>query len=148
MHNFAAHVNRRAKGFQGDLHNVDRAHHTRAKTARLQQQHPLLTGGSPGVGTVGDSSKQRSSHISQYTNRSITLTAKKGASRSSCTLPRSPPPALSHLSGTHEHRWLNFPPKTLFIFLLHCTSQLVHHSSHEAEHHLRPARLRLPARRP
>src|ERR1035438_9272700 len=92
MHNFAAHVNRRAKGFQGDLHNVDRAHHTRAKTARLQQQHPLLTGGSPGVGTVGDSSKQRSSHISQYTNAWT-----EGTGNKRLVPEQSPPPQVSAL---------------------------------------------------
>ena len=46
MDNFAAHVDGRAKGFKGDLDDVDRAHHSGAKAARLEQQHPLLTGGS------------------------------------------------------------------------------------------------------
>ena len=36
MNNFSAHVNRRAKGFQRDLDNVDRTHHTGAKSARLE----------------------------------------------------------------------------------------------------------------
>ena len=41
MDNLAAHVDGRAKGFQSDLDNVDRAHHAGAKAARLEQQHPL-----------------------------------------------------------------------------------------------------------
>ena len=77
MHNLPAHVNRRAEGFQSDLHNVDRAHHPGAKAARLEQQHPLLTGGSPGVGTVRDGIEQSCSHIAQYTNRRIQTTGKK-----------------------------------------------------------------------
>jgi hypothetical protein len=77
MYNFAAHVDGRTKGLQSDLYNVDRAHHAGAKTARLQQQHPFLTGGSLGVGTVRDGIKQSCGHISQYTNASTAGTAKE-----------------------------------------------------------------------
>jgi hypothetical protein len=77
MHNFAAHVNGRAKGFQGDLHNIDRAHHAGAKASRLEQQDPFLAGGSLGVVSVRDGFKQRCGHICQYTNASSEATADK-----------------------------------------------------------------------
>ena len=46
MDDLAAHVNGRAEGFKGDFDDVDGAHHAGAKTARFEQQHPLLAGGS------------------------------------------------------------------------------------------------------
>ena len=46
MDDFAAHINGRAEGFKGDLDDVDGAHHAGAKTARLEQQNPLLARGS------------------------------------------------------------------------------------------------------
>jgi hypothetical protein len=77
MHNLAAHVNGRAEGFQGDLYNIDRAHHSGAKASRLEQQDPFLTGGSLGVVSVRDGIKQRCGHISQYTKASTEGTADK-----------------------------------------------------------------------
>src|ERR1035437_1558392 len=62
MHNFAANIDGRAEGFQCDFHNVNRAHHSSAKAARFEQQHPLLTRGSLGAVTVRDGIKQSCSH--------------------------------------------------------------------------------------
>jgi hypothetical protein len=91
MDDLAAHINRRSKGFQCDFDNVNRAHHARAKAAWLEQQHPLLTGGSLGVISVRDGFEDSCSHISQYTNRSMEKTAKKaGASPSPNQAPIRP----------------------------------------------------------
>ena len=54
MDDFAAHVDGRAEGFKGDLDDVDGAHHAGAKTARLEQQHPFLAGGSAGGTVMGN----------------------------------------------------------------------------------------------
>jgi len=62
MDDFPAHVDGGAEGFQGDLDDVDRAHHSGAEAARLKEQDSLLTGGSPGVGTVGDGIESGCSH--------------------------------------------------------------------------------------
>ena len=78
MHNLAANVNGRTKSFQGDLHNIDRAHHSGAKASRLEQQNPFLAGGRRGVVTVRDGIKQRCGHISQYTNATTEGTEDKG----------------------------------------------------------------------
>jgi hypothetical protein len=77
MHNLASYIDGRAKGFQSDLHNIDRAHHSGAEASRLQQQNPFLTGGSPGVVSVRDGIKQRCGHITQYTNASTEGTEDK-----------------------------------------------------------------------
>ena len=45
VNNFAADINRGAKGLQRDFDNIDGAHHARAETARLEQQYPLGSGG-------------------------------------------------------------------------------------------------------
>jgi hypothetical protein len=74
MHNLATHIDGCSEGVQSDFHNVDGAHHARAKAARLQQQHPFLAGGCFDVGTVGDGIKGRSRHIPKYTNRCIEKT--------------------------------------------------------------------------
>lgn len=52
MDDLAANVDGSAEGLKGDLDDIDGAHHTGAKAARLQQQYSLLLGGSPGLATV------------------------------------------------------------------------------------------------
>jgi hypothetical protein len=49
MNNLAANIDGRSEGIQGNLHHIDGAHHTSAKAARLEQENPLLFGGSLGV---------------------------------------------------------------------------------------------------
>ena len=39
VHDLLAHINRRAKGIQRNLHDIDRAHNTRAEAARLQKKN-------------------------------------------------------------------------------------------------------------
>jgi hypothetical protein len=53
MHDLPAHIDGRAKGVEGDLDNVDGAHHAGAKAARLEQQNTLLAGGLIGAAKVG-----------------------------------------------------------------------------------------------
>ena len=45
MHDFLAHVNRRAIEIERNLHHVDRAHHAGAKTARLEKINLLFSAG-------------------------------------------------------------------------------------------------------
>ena len=73
MHNFAADVNGRAKGLQSDFDNVNGAHHASTKTARFEQQHPLLAGGSLGAVTVRDGVEDSCSHTA-----SIPIVLSKG----------------------------------------------------------------------
>src|SRR5580692_3211893 len=76
MDNLPAYINRRAESLQCDLHNVNRAHHTGAKAPWLEQQDPLLAGGSLGLISVRDGVEDSCSHITQYSNRCTEKTAK------------------------------------------------------------------------
>src|ERR1017187_3400778 len=71
MHNFPANIDGCAEGFQCDFDNVNRAHHSRAKSARLEQQHPLLTGGSLGAVTVRDGIKSSCSHTTSIPTAAV-----------------------------------------------------------------------------
>src|ERR1039457_3984185 len=53
MNNLAAHVNGGAKGFKSDSYDINRTNHAGAKATRLEQQHPLLAGGSLGTAEFG-----------------------------------------------------------------------------------------------
>jgi hypothetical protein len=67
MDDLATDVDRGPEGFKSDLNDVDRAHHAGTKAPRLEQQNPLLTGGSPGGVTVGDGVEDSRSHIAIIT---------------------------------------------------------------------------------
>jgi hypothetical protein len=41
MNDFFANVDRRTKGIEGDLHDVDGAHDTGTEAARLEKKYPL-----------------------------------------------------------------------------------------------------------
>jgi len=77
MDDFAADIDGSAEGFKSDLNNIDRAHYASAEASRLEQQDPLLRGGSLGVVSVRDGIKQGCGHITQYTNGRGLKTAKK-----------------------------------------------------------------------
>ncbi len=77
MDDLAAHVDGSAEGFKSDPHDIDRAHDTGAKTTRLEQQHPLLTGRSPAGAVMGGGFEYRSSHIIEYTNGRDLATGEK-----------------------------------------------------------------------
>ena len=77
MDDLAAHVNGRAEGLKGDLDDIDGAHHAGAETARLEQQHPLLAGGSPWGTVTGNGIEDSCSHIFKYTNRRDETIGKK-----------------------------------------------------------------------
>ena len=68
MDNLAADVDGGAEGFKSDLHDVDGAYDAGAKTARLEQQHPLLTGGRTAGAVMGSGFGDSTSHIFEYTN--------------------------------------------------------------------------------
>src|SRR5580658_5995194 len=63
VHDFAANVDGCAESLESDLHNVDSAHHTGAKAARLEQQNPFLAGGSSVGGAVRDGFEQSRDHM-------------------------------------------------------------------------------------
>ena len=63
MYDLAANIDGRTEGFKSDLHNIDRADDTGAEASRLEQQHPFLTWGSPGMVTVRDGFEGSRSHI-------------------------------------------------------------------------------------
>lgn len=62
VNDFAPNVNRRAKGFQRNLDDVNSADHARAEAARFEQKNPLLIGRSLVMGAIGDGIKRRCSH--------------------------------------------------------------------------------------
>ena len=89
MDDLAANVDGRAEGFESDLDDVDRAHHAGAEAPWLEQQDPLLTGGSPGGVTVGDGVEDSRSHIPIITiplflNAAETRSGNLGSRTSGC----------------------------------------------------------------
>ena len=62
MDNFAANVNRRAKGLKRNFDDVDGTNNAGAKAARFEQKDPLLTGRCFALGAIGDRIKRSCSH--------------------------------------------------------------------------------------
>src|SRR3954471_5966895 len=63
VNDFATDVDGRAEGIEGNLYDVDRAHHSGAETAWLKQQNTLGGGGSSGAGTVRNGIEDSGGHI-------------------------------------------------------------------------------------